>query len=72
MKRCPRGGFEYVDYKNRGKHDGIPTVPANNSKLKMVATKHVFDNKSAEGHPITMILVSISMFLRSRNPIDHM
>ena len=24
----PKGGFEYVDFKNRRKRDGIPTLPA--------------------------------------------
>ena len=67
-----KGGFGYADFKNRGKRDGIPTVPAQNWKLKMAATKTHFPDKSAQSTPIKKILVSNSMFLRSRNPIDHM
>ena len=67
-----KGGFGYADVKNRGKRDGIPTVPAQNWKLKMAATKTHFPDKSAQSTPIKKILVSNSMFLRSRNPIDHM
>ena len=40
-----KGGFGYADFKNRGKHDGIPTVPAQNWKLKMAATKTHFPRK---------------------------
>ena len=43
-------------------HEGIPTFPAQNWKFKT----------PAQGTPITMILVYLSMFLRSRNPIDNM
>ena len=60
----PKGGFEYVDFKNCGNHDGIPSAPAQNLNIKMSATKTRFAHKSAQGAPIAMILVSVSMFLR--------
>ena len=37
-----KGGFGYADFKNRGKHNGIPMVSAQNWKLKMAATKTHF------------------------------
>ena len=38
----------------------------------MAAAKHNFAHKTALSSPIALLLMSIYMFLRSRNPIKHM
>ena len=45
-------------------------VLGRNSRL--LPPKHVFTHNSAQRTPNKIFLVSISMLLRSRNPIDHM
>ena len=42
-----------------------------NSKFKMATEKLINFHTSASNCPITLILVSKSMFGRSRNPLEH-
>jgi len=71
MKICPRVFFEGADFKNSGNHYVTPMVPAKNVQFKMAPINHVIVHKSAVYEPITAMLVSISMFLRSVNATKH-
>ena len=63
--------FEGADFKNSGNHYVTPMVPAKNVQFKMAPINHVIVHKSAVYEPITAMLVSISMFLRSVNATKH-
>ena len=71
MKLCPTCVLSMYISKIAGNKTAFQRFPPKIGKYRWPPPKHVCDNKSAEGHPITIIVVSISMFLRSRNPIDH-
>ena len=71
MKLCPRGVLGMLISKIAGTTTSLQRFPPKIKKLKMAATKHVVVHKMALSAPITMILMSIPMFLRSRNPIKH-
>ena len=73
MKICPRGGGGLSTWisKIAGTTTAFQQFSLKIGNSRRPPPKHVFDNKSAGGTPITMISVLISMFLRSRNPIDH-
>ena len=71
MKLCPRGVLGMLISKIAGTTTSLQRFPPKIKKFKMAATKHVFAHKMDLSAPITMILMSIPMFLRSRNPIKH-
>ena len=66
MRLCPKGISKIAE----------TTTTFQRSPLKIVTSrwpppKHVYDNKLDQGAPITMISVSISMFMTSNKPHRH-
>jgi len=71
MKIWPRGFLGMLISKIAGTTTSLQPLPPKIEKFKMAATKHVFVHKIALSAPISIILMSIPMFLRSRNQIKH-
>ena len=71
MKLSPMGFLRMLISKIAGTTTSLQRFPPKMKKFKMAATKHVFAHKMALSSPITMIFMSIPMFLGSRNPIKH-
>ena len=61
------GFFEYAELKNNGNQIVALGFPAKNSKFKMAALKTGCACKLAINASILMVLVSVYMFMRSRN-----
>ena len=72
MKIWPKGFLGMLISKIAGTTTSLQPFPPKIEKFKMAAIKHDFVHKTALSAPISMILMSIPMFLRSRNLINHM
>ena len=61
------GVFEYAEFKNGGNQIVALGIPAKNLKCKMAALKTGCACNLAINAPILVVLVSVYMFMRSRN-----
>ena len=61
--------FEYAEFQNDGSQTVARGFPAKNSKFKMAALKTGCACNLAVNAPILVVLVSVYMFMRSRNTI---
>jgi len=64
--------FEYADFKNCRNHDVTPMVPVQKLKIPNgYLMQQVVANNLTLSTPIDMVIVSIPMFLRSKNQTEH-
>ena len=71
MKLYPRRVLGMLISKIAGTMTLLQRVLPKIKKFKMAAPKHVFAHKMALTASINIILMTMPMFLRSRNPIKH-
>ena len=71
MKICTKGVLGMQISKIAGNATAFQRFPPKIGNYRWPPPKHVTPDKSVQSTPIKKILVSNSMFVRSRNPIDH-